>query len=283
MKDFTLIRKTIEVDRIGQKFLLTPFGDVHQFAPNHHVEKWKEWKKEKKENHTKDHYYLGMGDYMDFLSASERMMYHNAAFHESTRGTLDDFVKGMNKEFIDDLSFMKGNLIGCIEGNHHYKYQSGWTTTMQMCEKLDAPYLGSSAIIKLAFRYKGHSASILIFANHGLGSGRLPGSTFNKVEQMREVFPECDIFCQNHDHRRGAIPVTAMFVKDSGKTLRIHHKKQWLCRGGSFLAAYIPNSQSYIAKKSGAPMDLGTVTFEIEFKTKRFEGLSYYMDIHAYI
>lgn len=282
LKDFTLIRKTIDVKKIGEKFYLTPFGDIHEFAPNHHEARWKEWKEDHKKAHTPNHYYLGMGDYLDFLAAKERMWLENPSVHESTRGTMDTFVQDINMKFINGISFMKDNIIGNIEGNHFFKYQSGGTTTMQMCEHLNAPYLGTCAVIKLHFNYKGRYASIVIFAHHGTTSGRLPGSTFNKVEQMREIFPNCDIYLQAHDHHRGALPITAMLIRDSGKKLRLHYKKQWLGRTGSFLNAYVPNSQSYIAKRLKSPMDLGTITFELEFKSVSKGARYFYIDIHAW-
>ena len=68
---FTIHEFEIPISSFNEPIYLIPFGDVHRSAPLCHTEKWLEfldWAKNKKRC-----YFLGMGDYDDLASASERM------------------------------------------------------------------------------------------------------------------------------------------------------------------------------------------------------------------
>ena len=73
--------------RSGGKFTLIPFGDVHYDSHNCDRKKFNEFlKRAKKETNT---FYIGMGDYFDFASYTERRALKNARLHESTEAKLD--------------------------------------------------------------------------------------------------------------------------------------------------------------------------------------------------
>ena len=70
MIDFTIHNYPM-VWKTGYSYRLQPFGDVHYGSPSFHEDAWKDFIKMAK---SQDHrsIYLGMGDYMDLMSTSER-------------------------------------------------------------------------------------------------------------------------------------------------------------------------------------------------------------------
>ena len=134
----------------NETITLIPFGDVHRSANLCHTEKWFEWCKWAKKQ--KNAYFLGMGDYDDLSSTSERKILGNESLHETTKWTLDELYKKTTDRFYNEVSFMKGRVIGLIEGNHYARLTSGFTTTQYLCDKLGCTYLGVSSFIRLSFK-----------------------------------------------------------------------------------------------------------------------------------
>ena len=262
---------TFKIDcKVGDVINLVPFGDVHRNAPLHALEHWQKFLKNAKDNNEKN-YYLGMGDYDDLMSSSERQSFVNGNFHESTQETFEQYVDGKIKDLCEEISFMKGRLIGLLGGNHYYQFRSGSTSDNKMCDIMGCKYLGVSSFIRLLITVGSgnHKCSVDIFAHHGKGNSRLPGGSFNTVEQMRER-AEAHIYLMGHDHRKGCIPAgSKLFLYHQNK---LSYKKQWLVRTGSFLYGYKDESSSYIAETSMNPADLGVCRLELTPKRITTDG-----------
>lgn len=269
----------IPVEKSGDIHYLIPFGDIHRSAPLCHVEKWKEflsWAKTK--NNAR---FIGMGDYDDLMSAGERSIIQKAELHDSSKETIESMYKYHTEKLADEMSFMRGKLVGLIEGNHYAVLQSGITTTQYLCQLLDCKYLGASAFIRLAFIYKGtgNSRAIDIWCHHGKGAARLIGGSLNRVQQMAEA-ANADVFIQGHDHKKSAGTCSKLYLSGQGKNLKLRHKKQLFIRSGSFLKGYEPGKVSYVVDGAMNPTDLGVVKIEITPKKTNEE---YTIDLHASI
>ncbi len=171
---FTIYRHEIGCP-IGKEIELNPFGDIHRFEPLCHEEKWLEWCA--KERKKKNAHYIGMGDYDGIFSASERRAMAEANLHDASYQGLDADAERRVRMLCDEISFMKGKLVGLIEGNHHYTFQTGVTSTQMMCQILGCRYLGTSSFIRLVLIQKEchrHSMALDIWAHHGVGASRTP-------------------------------------------------------------------------------------------------------------
>jgi hypothetical protein len=264
---FTYGKFDIPFKKYREPIHLIPFGDVHRTAPLCHEQKWLEWLEWAKK--LKNAWFIGMGDYDDFSSTSERDILNNRHLHNSTRQTLDDLYRKNVNNFAKEISFMKGKLIGLLEGNHYSELTSGITTTQLLCEKMDCKYLGVSAFIKLLFRKDIHHCHALdVWAHHGLGGGRTAGASINKIEQMIKA-ADADIYLMGHDHKKHIAMQSRLRLTDSRKSLSLENRKIVMARTGGFLKGYENNEPSYIADGAYAPVDMGTVTITITPQIQR--------------
>ena len=98
---FTIHKVEIPVLTLNEPIYLIPFGDIHRWAPLCDENKWLEfleWAKRKK-----NAYFLGMGDYDDLASYSERKAFLTANFHESTLMSIEDLSRKRTEDLIDEI------------------------------------------------------------------------------------------------------------------------------------------------------------------------------------
>ena len=279
---------TIPFKKFGEPIYLIPFGDVHRSSPMCHEEKWKEfldWAKSKPRA-----YFLGLGDYDDLASTTERSILLDRKLHESTKITLEDQYKRFTLRLAKELEFMRGRLIGLIEGNHYGEFQNGTTTTQLLADKLGTAYLGVSCFVRLFLILKNEDVlshrglTVDIWAHHGKGAARLVGGSLNRVSQMEES-AEADIYLMGHDHKKSAATKTRLKLVGNGPdVMRLSHRKVLICRTGSFLKGYEEGKASYIVDGAMNPTDLGVVKIEITPRRERKGSTDQIeVDLHASI
>lgn len=262
---FTTHRVEIEAEH-NKPFTLIPFGDVHRDSDLHAHDEWKDFLSYAKSK--PNALFLGMGDYTDGVSTSERIVLSDSGLHDTTRRTMEDVYKGVAKTLSNELSFMRGRIIGMLGGNHYLRFNDGDTTDHLLASSLGTKFLGVCSFIRLSLRFKGRDGfrqSLDIFAHHGKGGGNTPGSSFNTIEQMSKT-AEADIFLMGHTHGKGCIPSSPRLqLSSTGKTgeLNVKERTPWLGRTGSFLKAYEPGRVSYNVDAGRSPCALGWIEFEI--------------------
>lgn len=286
---FTVWKYEIPFKKYGEPVYIIPFGDVHRNAPLCHEGKWLEflgWASKKP-----NCYFLGMGDYDDLASTTERIILSNKSLHDSSRQTLEDTYTMLTKKIIKEISFMKGRIIGLMEGNHFGEFIDNTTTTQMMCRELCCKYLGVSAFIKISLRYTAENKQkpqghyIDIWAHHGKGAARLIGGSLNKVQQMAEA-AEADIYLMGHDHKKSIGMMSRLRLSNSRKNVHLTSRKQVFARTGSFLRGYVDGKPSYVAWGAMNPTDLGVIKLELTPKRsgKKVDGVKVderHIDIHA--
>lgn len=277
---FEIHEFTIPVSKAGDKIIVIPFGDIHRDARNCDVKRWHNflnWAKTKERI-----YFLGMGDYADLLSFSERKSIRSANLHDSSIDSLDDLYIEKAELLIKELSFMKGKLVGLLEGNHYGVLMSGMTTTQYMAHKLETKYLGVNALIRLNIQFPNRSyEQVIIYAHHGRGSGRSSGSSINSVQDLARN-ASAHIYICGHDHKKWALQDSKLYLEGApNKGLRLRSRTITYLRSGSFLQGYVPGRDSYVTRAALKPSDLGVVKLSLTPKYKKY-GASY-VDVHASI
>lgn len=261
---FTTHRVEIEVET-GKPIKLIPFGDVHRDSNLHAGANWKEFLAYAKAQ--KNAVFLGMGDYGDGVSTSERIVLCEHGLHDTTKKTLEDVYKGVTATLTNELSFMRGRLLGLIGGNHYFRFETGETTDHVLAGNLGTKFLGVCSFIRLSLNLKGRknsNRSLDIFAHHGKGGGSTPGGQFNTIEKMLNG-ADADIYLMGHSHGKGCIPSTPRLKLSYGErgSLGVIERTPWLGRTGSFLKAYEPGEVSYNVDAGRSPCALGWIEFEI--------------------
>ena len=212
---------------------------------------------------------LLLGDYNDRCSESERTKLMHAKVHESTQATWDRDALRDLKEVLDALWFARGNIVGCIQGNHYWRFltgpHAGQSSDAVMAEKLGCKWLGFLSYIRLALYYSTttNTPYDIVACHGGRGGGKLVGTSINQVDDLRRVFPGADLYCAGHNHQSGAVPAAALFPAPvggnvgAGSALEIREKKQMLVRTGSFLKGYEQDTPSYVVRGLWKPSCLG--------------------------
>lgn len=163
-----------------------------------------------------------MGDYLDSTSTTERecLGHISKQMHDTFRNDIQALQLAKIELIADELKFAKGRIIGLVNGNHYFEFQSGINGDQKLAELLETKYLGVCSLTRLSFDAHGRNHSIDLFVHHGMGAARLIGGSLNRVAQMFEGV-EADVTIMGHDHKRGAVPATPRLFLDKHKPRRV--------------------------------------------------------------
>lgn len=283
----------VDIDYIwGQPIYLIPFGDVHRDTPSCDVDRWK-WFLDGCKKYPKDRtYYLGMGDFNDFASSKEQKALSHADIHDQTRDKFDDIVKRDNRKFAEEIGFMRGQILGLLDGNHNWVFRDGTTATQDLCDRVGSTYLGWLSHLTIDLKIhnsngkakgKDHDVAIRLFIVlcHGKAGGKLMGTSINQVDDLTRIFPTADIYLMGHDHQRLAVPKSILVPSTRGGDLK--QKRQFLARSGSFKKGYCEGVSGYEVGRLLRPSDLGAIVFEISVHRDVKETDRLVLDIKAII
>ncbi len=214
-------------------------------------------------------YFLGMGDYIDTISPSNREKFASAGFYDSFVDMAEKGADDLFDELAEVLEPTKGRWLGLLEGHHFFPYQDGTTTDTRLAQFLGTQFLGTSAMVQVKFKPQGKHKppSFTIWAHHGRAGGRLLATPLNQLENILKSFT-ADVFLVGHHHKKvaGKYPVLeAQFAERSGKH-KLVHKNRILACTGSFLKGYLQDSVregraqgGYVEKGMMNPVALGGV------------------------
>lgn len=194
--------------------------------------------------------WLGMADFIDLESPSNRKAIQNSGVYDSVINALDASAEDMEEEVLDILRPTIGRWLGFLEGHHFHVHQSGETSDQRFARELGGPFLGHSAYVNLTFQSpRSHDLNpvINIWAHHGQGGGALAGSASNRLEKAILGF-DADLFLMGHTHTRGAIPRDRVYPVWGPVKGQLKHKTIYVVNCGSYLKGYQEES-----KRNGRP------------------------------
>lgn len=206
----------------------------------------------------------------DFASTREKK-YLSSELHESTTNLLDEVAEKHNRELAGELSFMKGHVLGLIEGNHSWRFEDGKTSTEDLAQRLGTKDMGWLCHYTLTVKAKNHGSCIAVhmILCHGKAGGKTLGITVNQVGDLKNIWPVADLYVMGHDHQRVAHPCSVL-VPQSGKYgWKVKQKRQLLCRSGTFMKAYQDNSNSYEIFRLYRPSDMGALKVNLMVERNR--------------
>ena len=263
----------------SQQVLLMPVGDVHAYSPH--------WPEKRFQDHIKwgmdqGAYFIGMGEYLDFTSASQRAIL--SGLRGSQKSMIDDMVKKQVEKLFKLIEFSKDRWLGLLEGDHYHQYQNGITVDQHLCQLLNCPFLGTSTLMNIRLRLPGEQhkgVDVTIFAHHGTGGGRKQGSHLHRVEDLITMI-EADIYLMGHSHSKANAPLDRLYRTTDGY---LYHKTKLIARTGGFLRGYsgmVPQKLTcpaemsrggYVEEAAYVPSALGGLVIslgmkQIEYRTE---------------
>ena len=253
--------RVVEVPaKYGQPINLIFRGDEHWNSPQFARTEWENdnerIKKVIKQSPT---YFIKTGDIFEALSTSERAFFNNGNLHDSNRTRWEKEYAREIDEYVKESSFQVGRTLAVFGGNHFFQFYDGTTSDMALASKLKAPYIGVCGYIILSLKFDAHHSMVVkVFVHHGKGSGNSAGSGFMALERASSYFSDADILVMGHDHKAGAMKISALNC-DMGKGdhWKIKSKERIIGRAGSYLKSYEAGVKSYSVDAMYRPSSLG--------------------------
>lgn len=192
----------VTIDHDAEPFIaIAPLGDI-QWSGDHgstaqdhlrrHIDRCLEL----------DAWFIGMGDYTDFASPSNRARLMAANVYDTAQEVLEDASNNLVEEVYSRfLEPTKGRWIGLLEGHHFYEF-GGRTSDMLLAERLSTRMLGTSAYVHL------RPCGVTLWAHHGQGGGTLPGASLNKLYHVAAGLHGADVYLMGHSTKMGTVCVS---------------------------------------------------------------------------
>lgn len=238
---------------------IMPIGDVQLGSPGVDVARLR-----KHVQWGVDHgvFFIGMGDYTDFLSPSNRRYLKNAGLYDTASGLIEKWHREHMEEVKEILAPTRGMWMGLHEGHHYFEYGDGTTCDTELAQFLEAPFLGTCAVTRLRFRRpEGGGVDCLVWSHHGEGGGQDP---LNRLLKVAPGFPQVDIFVQGHNTQIDARPKDNIWFYGSGANLKMRDRTQMFVATGGFMRGYQQGSRfagraqgSYVEKGMMRPTAIG--------------------------
>jgi hypothetical protein len=241
--------------------ILMPIGDIQYGAEGSNIDalkKYLAW------GMAHDAYFIGMGDYVDVASPSNRESWKGTKKYDSFKAMVGDAAWEHMEKVSSIFKGTENRWIGLHHGHHYWEFEEGTTDTI-LAERLNAPFLGTCAITQLKFRQPSGKQAVTcqIWSHHGEGSGATMASPLSKLERQMGSYPTVDIFLIAHYSRMLG------YTKDSlvpmyGNNPRLLAKPRVLAACGGFMSGYTVGSKQggrpqggYVEQGMMPPTNLG--------------------------
>lgn len=235
---------TYPIPRGQKKLVIAPLGDI-QYAGDSGPTAQDHLKRHIDRCLELDAFYVGLGDYVDTMSPSNRHKIVAAGLYDTAMQMMSEKARDRTEELFE--KFLKptaGRWIGMVHGHHWYPLESGQTTDEMLADMLKTKFLGTSAFIRLS------NADITLYLHHGNGGGKLPGASMNRTYHIAAGLQGADIYMLGHDTKLSTARLSRPFPVWGKKNSehRLEHRDVWLLSTGSFCKSNIVGN-----RKSGRP------------------------------
>lgn len=176
------------------------------------------------------------------------------------------------------LKPINDKIVGAIDGNHEQRLAdyTGYSPTIALCRELGIDYMQNSALylfrMGLVNNRKTSRETFIVYCHHTTYGGRTIGGKMNRINMLRDIVSNADVYIGSHNHMVGAVPAMTQIVnKDTAVVKEI---RQMIVDSGS----YLEWNESYAERAMLPPMRLGTP--RIHFFIKRKKDIAH-KDIHV--
>jgi len=242
----------VDVTLPGSSLKLAPVGDFQYGAQGCDVDKLK-----RHMQYGKRHgwWFLGMGDYLDTFSPSNRkaLVRAKADLYDSASELLDDAIVERCEALIKGpLKGTAGRWIGAVHGDHAWTFADGEHVDHYIADRLEAEYLGTAAIVRISLEGAPDAPPLRVLATHGRGSSVSSTGKTLHLERLLGAF-DVDIVLMGHSHLKYGFPVDklkAVTMPDGSS--RLINETKILGITGSFYNGYQHNQQDAAGYPTGS-------------------------------
>jgi hypothetical protein len=206
---------------------------------------------------TPDCYTFIGGDMVDAILRTDIKRFMAGVSNDEIQDALDDALNIYTKQAIKKFKPLAdaGKILFAIAGNHEVSIQKHhqYNIVREICDRLDIPFMGYSCLFRLTVKKNAHNDkhNYIIYAHHGFGGGRKPGSSINNLMSLQESF-EADAYFMGHDHKSISAKSPRFSVSSSGSP-RLLSKDVVFIRGGSYLKTYLDRGRITYSEQAGYP------------------------------
>ena len=245
--------------------VIAPLGDL-QWAGRKGEIAWTHLQDHVKRGVDRGAWWIGMGDYIDFMSPSNRVRLAGAGLYDTANRVVADRALELTTELYQTLlKPTTGRWLGLLEGHHYATLESGATTDQKLAELLGARFLGTTAYIRLCFKVPANTgtATLIVWAHHGAGGGGKAHAPVLKLENLTPYW-DADVFLIGHMTKVAAAPINRIHPVFHASGNRLRHRPIYLVGTGGWLKGYAEGSRvgqtprgGYVEQRLLNPVALG--------------------------
>lgn len=200
-------------------------------------------------------YVIGMGDYIDVVSPSNRVLIARilAESYDSTTEAIDRAGMEYVKEAYEILKPLKGRILGLIRGHHWCQFSGDrGDSTSLLADMLDTRNAGDCAIFNLVFEGPNSQKLVSkIWAHHGTGSGMTASSATARLEHVTKAF-FANIYAMGHQTKKGVSVIPWIdTVPGEGEIYQMRGTNRYVVATGGYGKGYVPGSVDPWRKPAG--------------------------------
>jgi len=227
---------------------------------------------------SKDAYFVGHGDYIDFASPSSRAKLLSSGAYEGPMQKLDDVALELVFQLYEKyLKPTKGRWVAMLEGHHFWQFKDGTTSDMRLCELLGAAHGGTETVIEWRLPKPSKPSTIettfQTWHHHGWGSGE-ESAMILKLKKVAADWDYISGFFMGH-MTKTATTVIPKLRAHSGQNAHVHERRVILAGTGGWSKGKVVGSRDgkvprggYVEKKGMRPVSLGAPLVMV-YKTRR--------------
>ena len=223
--------------------------------------------------------FIGMGDYTDFASPSNRARLKGANLYDTAMDIIDHKAEELTEEIGEYLKPTRGKWLGLVEGHHLHELKNGTTTDMLLCDILEAQFLGTTGLLNLMMVRGTSRIPVVIWFHHGVGNGQTGYYPLQRLEKVAAAWEGVDIFAMGHTTKKAVEWVNKPFprwnVKSKSADHDISHRKVTLVGTGGYSKYYVEGAMQgriprggYAEQRMLAPAIIGSPVVHI--RPRRF-------------
>ena len=269
-----LLQYKIDVETLhGEPFVVAPLGDI-QWDGTYESTSVRSVQRHIDNVLIKQGKFIGMGDYTDFASPSNRQRLAQATLYDTAQNVIDHAGMHLIETLLTEmLAPTIGHWIGMLEGHHFLQLQTGYTTDQLLCELMKTTFIGTSAYIGLQFvSGKRPIGMVNIWCHHGVGSGYSMAAPLQKLEKVAGSW-DAHIYLMGHQTKRAGAPIPKLYPEwdRRGINHKLRHIDRYIVGTGGFSRAYQEGSKQgniprggYVEKAMLTPIVIGAPIIYID-------------------